>query len=322
MSSFPTGWIRPADRTVEQAKAHEDAVNGMPRFSVAKAFTPLPKGTKIDLTERWSHEKVVADIGFPFPRFHQIEGSCVGASLGNAAVSLSCTQRTLPTGATKAAIFYWLFNYGRGRLMGGMRGRGHGSFVSAQAKQAILEGMVVDQGSAMPDFQQADGLVVSSATETQFSDGTYSAQWVNLAKEHPIGTAAPANDVETIYEGIANGFPYHYGCDYFIGHGAIKGSGEKACVMGKYDTYGPHATCFLGVWEHEDFGLLFKYQNNWPKGVYPADPNGKGSPCSLWTPASEVTRMINNMGGKGEGFLYSHLNWFPAQVDELLNWVP
>ena len=92
--------------------------------------------------------------------------------------------------------------------------------------------------------------------------------------------------------------------------------------MGKYDTYGPHATCLLGVWEHEDFGLLFKYQNNWPKGVYPADPNGKGSPCSLWTPASEVTRMINNMGGKGEGFLYSHLNWFPAQVDELLNWVP
>lgn len=318
---YPLGWIPPRDRTQETADAHESAVKAMPQFAIGEPFKPLNKGEKIDLTELWTHEKVVADIGFPFTRFHQLTGSCVGASLGNSIFTLSAVQRLLATNPTKAFIPYWLFNYGRGRLLAGMRGRGSGSIVSSQAKQTVNEGVLVDQGASMPDFQNTDGLTVSSATEMQFSDGAFDAQFINAAKVHPLGTAAPADDVQAIYQGIVNGAPYHYGCDLYVGHGSIKGSGKDAYVSGRYDTRGGHATSILGVWEHPNDGTLFKYQNNWPKSVYPGDPNGSGSPCSVWITAAELTRMINNLGGRGEGFLYSSLPWFPAQQDELLSYL-
>jgi len=293
----------------------------MPQFAMSEPFKRLGKGEKLILSALWRDPLIVQELGFTFARFHQLTGSCVGASFGNSCFTLVCIQRKLTEGATKVFLPYWLFNYGRGRLLAGFRGRGEGSIVSAQGRQAATEGVLIDQGSAMPDFQNQDGLVVSSATEMSFSDGRTSEQYVGVAKEHPIGTVAPANDAETIYQGIVNGYPYHYGCDLFVGHGSIKGSGKDAYVAGRFDSRGGHATSILGVWEHPNDGTLYLYQNNWPASVYPPDPNGEASPCSVWIPESEVTRMINQLGGRNEGFLYSHLNWFPAQQDKLLDYV-
>ena len=98
--SYPLGWVSPADRTTEQTKAHEDAMGAMPQFSMQQEFAPLPKGGKIDLTERWADSKVVGDIGFVFERFHQLTGSCVGASFGNATVTLSPSGVKIDTSAT------------------------------------------------------------------------------------------------------------------------------------------------------------------------------------------------------------------------------
>lgn len=318
------GWISPKDRTQEQNDAHARALAAMPKFHIAGGFTKLAKGEKIILSSFLKDPRVVKDIGSQFWWFHQLTGSCVGASLGNMMMRLIAVQRCLSNGATKAFLIWWLFNYGRTRTREGDRGQGEGAIDSEAARQLIEEG-VLDYATTpgLPKFQDSgDGLVLTSSLEMRYSDGSTAEQIALLgaAKIHPLGAAAVAAGPQDIYAGIVNGYPTLYGCDDYVGGGSLKGSGDTAYVVGRYDGRGGHSTGFDGVWEHPNDGTLYHYQNNWPKGTYPTDPSCE-CPCGVWLPESEVQKIWTQYSGTGETFVLSHLNWFPSQPD-VLNWIP
>lgn len=322
MPNLPLGWIEPAARTQDQTDAHAKALAAMPRFAIGPgAATTLQKGEKLMLTDFWKDPEVVADVGFEFDGFHQLTGSCVGASAGNAIFTLAAVQRNLTSGATRAFCPWWPFFYGRTRYNEGDRGQGEGAIDSVMGETLRHEGVFDINQAGLPKFQTDDGLYLTSKLELQWSDGgRIDPKWGQVAKEFPVGGAAPLSNPGEIVTAIINGYPVLYGCSNYIGNGSIKGSGDLAYVRGVYDGRGGHSTCFLGAWNHPNDGMLYLYSNQWPVGTYPKDPAGAGR-CCCWTPESEVDKVFNRFGGDGgETMALSHLNYFPAQP-AVVNWV-
>lgn len=313
----PLGWISPQDRTPDQHAAHADALAKMPRFAMAPVTPAGP--VKVMLTDFWEAADVKADIGRDFIGFHQLTGSCVGASEGNAVFTLGAVQRCIADAPTKAFIPWWLFPYGRTRYNEGDRGQGEGAVDSVMGQTLIKEGVFDINQPGLPTFNDDDGLYLTSKIELQWSDGAKIDQkWRDLAKQFPLGGAAPLHTTEDIKTAILNGYPVLDGCNKYVGHGAIVGSGNTAYVQGHYDGNGGHSTCFLGYWDHPNDGPLFMYSNQWPTQTYPKDPAGAGR-CCVWLKESEVAKLFRMGGDNGETMALSHLTYFPAQP-KILDW--
>lgn len=314
------GWISPKDRTPAQNAAHARALVSFPRFAVPGHVAPAGP-VKVMLTDFWKRPEVVADIGFEFTGFHQLTGSCVGASAGNAVATLAAVQRCLSQGMTRAFAPWWPYAYGRTRFNEGDRGEGEGAIDSVMAETLIQEGtFAITEKSGLPAFDRSDGLALTSPIEMRWSNGAAPevTDCLGLGKQHPIGSAAVLNSTDDIKTAILNGYPVLDGCNDYIGHGSIQGSGDNACVVGQYDGRGGHSTCYLGYWDHPNLGPLFLYSNQWPTDTYPKDPAGAGR-CCVWVKEATVARLFQLGGSDGETVALSHLNYFPAQP-QLLDW--
>lgn len=309
------GWIAPQDRSADQTRAHEDALSRMPKFAIADHTEPTGP-VKLMLTDLWKHPSCIADMGQEFTGFHQLTGSCVGASEGNLVTTLSCVQRLLTDGATKAFIVWWLYAYGRTRFNEGDRGQGEGAVDSVMGDTLVKEGCFSINEADLPKFSTDDGFYLTSRLEMQWSDGArIDPKYLELGKTHPLGTKAVLNSTDDIRKALINGYPVIDGCEMYVGNGSIQGSGDSACVIGHYDGRGGHSTCFLGYWDHPTLGPLFLYSNQWPSQTYPKDPAGAGR-CCVWMTEKEVAKLFSQYGGgDGETFAASHLNYFPAQPD-------
>ncbi len=322
----PLGWIVPDDRTPEQEAAHQMAQARMPRFAVPGHREPAGP-VKVLLTDGWSAAPVVADVGFVFPRFHQITGSCVGAGGGQALFTLIAVQRLLATSPTKAFVPFWPFDYGRCRSNGGDRGQGDGAMGSWFADTVRKEGVIDAATPGLPTFKYLDGLIFTEEDnpdlmskeglrraqrlEYQWSDGASPAvsKWVEEGRKHPLGTAAEMRSPADMRTAILNGYPGTFACDRFIGNARVQGSGANACVVGKWDSQGGHQQSFHGYWDNPELGPLFWIHNNWPAETYPPDPAG-GPICGCWVKEADVAAAFRY---HAEVYAFSHLNWFPAQ---------
>lgn len=318
MAAGPLGFIRKQDRTEEQHAAHARAEAKMPRFAVAGGSAPTGP-VRVQLFDAWKHPKVVADVGFVFPRFHQLTGSCVGAGGGQALFTLIAVQRLLATTPTKAFLPFWPFDYGRCRLNEGDRGQGEGAMGSSFAETVVKEGVIDAKEAGLPAFEHADGLVLTERLEMQWSDGAGPAtKYLDAARVHPVGTAAPCRDVADVRTAILNGYPVTFACNDYIGHASVQGSGSDAALVGRWDSSGGHQQSVHAVWDHPTLGPLYWAQNNWPASSYPADPAG-GPVCGCWVKEKDVTAAFRL---DAEVYALSHLNWFPAQPDlpDVLDW--
>jgi hypothetical protein len=315
---LPLGFVTKDARTVAQNIAHELHESRMSRFMLTVPNNAGP--LNIRLFDAWKHPKVVQDVGFVFPRFHQLTGSCVGAGGGQALFTLIAMQRLLATDPTVAFLPFWPFDYGRCRSNEGDRGQGEGAMGSSFADTIVKEGVIDAKTQGLPAFTNNDGLVLTSKQEMQWSDGNSSlvTQYLPAARVHPMGTSAPLNDTAGMKAAIINGFPGSFACDYYIGNASVQGSGANAAVVGHWDGRGGHQQSFHGYWDNPDLGPLFWIQNNWPGSTYPADPSG-GPTCGCWVTEANVTKAF---GYNSEVYAFSHLNWFPAQPDvpAVLDW--
>ncbi len=319
MANPPLGWIRPQDRTQAQNDAHRAAVAKHVMFGLP--FTVPPKGTKIILTDLWSDPDCVADMGQVFTGFHQLTGSCVGASDGNAVVTTSCVQRKFATNPTKAFIHWWPFTYGRTRYNEGDRGQGEGAVDSVMGQTLGTEGCFsITEAKGLPTFDTSDGFTLTSQIEMKYSDGAASVntQYMSLAATHLMGSRATLSTSDDIAAAITNGYAVLDGCDNYVGNGTIKGNGADAYVVGHYDGRGGHSTCILGYWNHPNDGELFLYSNQWAGNTYPKDPAGGGR-CCVWIPRSEMDKLFHTGGSGGETMALSALGYFPA-VPAILSW--
>lgn len=310
----PLGFILPSQRTQKQQDAHVAAMARALRFTLPPVT--LNKGDKILLTDLWKDPDCVADMGAEFTGFGQFTGSCVGVSAGNAVCTLSCVQRKLTDGATKAIIPWWPYAYGRTRYNEGDRGQGEGAVDSVMGQTLHEEGTFDYRTSGLPAFAQSgpDGFWLSSQLEYKWSDGGSIAQnWKDLGKQTIVQGIAPLANTQDIATAIANGYPVLDGSADYVGNGSIVGSGDTAYVKGHYDGRGGHSTCFLGVWNHPNDGMLFLYSNQWQTSTYPKDPAGGGR-CTVWLTEAEVSKLFSQFGGdNGETMALSHYQGFPAQ---------
>jgi len=321
MSDLKLGWITPSLRTKQQNELHAQSLATMaPRFTLDGKPNQLAPGEKILLTDAWKNPTVVAEVGMVFPRFHQLTGSCVGAGGGQALFTLIAIQRLLAVNPTKAFIPFWPYSYGRCRANEGDRGQGEGAMGSSFAATVVKEGVISASEPGLPQFQNNDGLVLTSSLEYQWSDGNSSlvTKWIPTGKQHPMGSAAPCNGIEDILTAISNGYPCTFACDRYIGSASIRGSGSDAAVVGKWDRSGGHQQSVHGVWYNRTLGPLYWAQNNWPGNTYPADPGG-GPICGNWVTEADVTAAFRY---NAEVYAFSHLAWFPAQPDvqRVLSW--
>jgi hypothetical protein len=319
MATPPLGWIIPSDRTQEQADAHAAAMAAMPMFSLP--YT-LPTGpVKVMLTDFWKDPNVVADVGLTFNGFHQLTGSCVGASAGNAIFTLSAVQRMISDNPTVAVLPWWPWAYGTTRHDEGDRGQGEGAVDSIMGQVLKGKGNLAATEPGLPTYtQSADGLVLTSKIEMTWSDGgRIDPKWAAAAEMHQVGTVAPLNSSADIKACILNGYPVLDGCSNYVGHGSIAGSGANAYVRGKYDGRGGHSTCFLGYQDHPNDGPLYLYSNQWPTITYPVDPAGAGR-CCVWLPESEVDKLFRTGGDQGETMGMSHLEAGFVPQPKVLDW--
>lgn len=74
----PLGWKPFEERTDDENLIHATIVNQMPAFGMPAQGKPAV-GFKLLLTDLWKHPKVVEALGFAFPGWHQITGSCLPA---------------------------------------------------------------------------------------------------------------------------------------------------------------------------------------------------------------------------------------------------
>lgn len=317
------GWVEPQDRTKEQQDADDEAKGLMPAFALSPSQAPTGK-QNVRLYKGWSDPKVVEDTKILFDRFHQMTGSCVGAGGGTALYTLLCVQRLLTQGATKAFVPWWLHPYGQSRRLGGFRGRGEGSFGSTFFR-ALKEYGVPDAAEAtaqgVKGFNDGDGFSVSAQQEMEWSDGNSSIvkSFNDEAIRRPLGSGTQLRDVASIRTAILNGSPVTWACGRFINSGRVRGSGENACVTGRFDSRGGHQTSLLAVWDHPELGPLYWNQNNWPGSVYPKDPAG-GPPCGVWMTEDDLADGFNY---SAEAFALSHLEGgvvIQPEVEQLFSW--
>jgi hypothetical protein len=318
--SPPLGFIRKQDRTAAQHRAHARAEAAMPRHH-ALPVPALAAGQKVCLYDAWKDPRVVKDVGFVFPRFHQLTGSCVGAGGGQALFSLIAVQRCLSTDPTVAFLPFWPFDYGRCRFNEGDHGQGEGAMGSSFADTVVKEGVIAATGPNadpnLPPFQDSDGLVLTNSLEMQWSDGGSQTVAAHLgsAKAHPVGAAAPCRGPADVKAAILNGYPVTFACNNYIGHASVQGSGADAAVVGYWDGSGGHQQSVHAVWENPTLGTLYWVQNNWPGSTYPADPAG-GPVCGCWVKEEKVAAAFRL---DAEVYALSHLSWFPAQPD-VMDW--
>ncbi len=319
MSTPPLGWIEPSLRTKEQDDAHSVAMASVMRnLALPPVVTAGP--VKVMLTDFWKDPEVVADIGFEFTGFRQLTGSCVGVSAGNAIFTLGAIQRQLSENPTRAFVPWWPYDYGTTRYKEGDRGKGEGAVDSVMGVTLIKHGVFAATEPGLPQFDTSDGLALTSSQELQWSDGGSQTvkKWDSVAKLHPLGAAASLFSTQDIKTAILNGYPVLYGCEWYVGNGKIRGTGDNAYVVGKFDGRGGHSTCILGYWDHPVDGPLFLESNQWDRSTYPKDPAGAGR-CCVWMPEKETARIFTLGGDQGETMALSSLNWFPAQPD-VIDW--
>lgn len=323
MATPPLGLILPSERTPEQQKAHEDAMGQFRNFAIP--FQDYPKGTKVDLTQFWKHPDVVSDIGQPFTGFGQYTGSCVGVSNGNEIITALATQRAIGKSPTKVEIIWWPFPYGCTRFNEGDRGQGEGAVDSIIGDTVVKGGFFNSTQPGLPAFTKTgpDGWWLTRSIELQWSylpPNSTNQKWYDLGKPQAGTTKTVCNSVEDIRTSIINGYPVLDGCNMYVRNGSIQGSGDEACVIGRYDGNGGHSTCFLGAWNHPTLGWLYLYSNQWDTSTYPKDPAGAGR-CCVWLKEATVASLFRMGGDRGETMSYVSVPGQPAQP-EILNYVP
>lgn len=307
MSVYKGGWIRFEDRTTEQNENHERIISSMSKFSIMGATVDQEK---VLLTDTWKDQRVVSIFGKPFPGIHQLTGSCVGAGGGNVNFTLSAVE-VIKNGDNENITFpMWLYTYGKSRQRGGLRGRGEGSFGSAYAEAAKLDGYISSSMDGVPSYTyKDDGIIYSSDDEMDWSNGAaIPNKFVNEGKKHIVRSTAQLSNSEEVKEAILNGYPITIANDYYVGSGSVKGSGPNQVVVGKLDSYGPHQTSIQGYYNHPTLGDIFLYVNQWGRGIYPTDPAG-GPVSSVWIMPKDVDYICK----KGEIYAFSQYEGFPAQ---------
>lgn len=299
------GWVPPEKRTKDQNDIHDSIMACLPRFSIEGTTKAPPPEVK--LWEAWNHPAVVAATGVPFTGFRQQSGACVGAGGGTAVFTLAAVEVAIKNDPELALVPFWPLPYGRSRFIGGMRGRGDGSFGSSFAQAMKDEGIVAANEAGLPSYTTDDQFFYGSEVEYGWSDGARISQdWLTKAKQHPVKTVAPIRNADEGVEALANGYPIT-----FCGNwgGMMRPPVKEGVLLNEHVDTWNHQQSGLGYMHHPAFGLLFWIMNQWGKLTHGICPSGAPH-GGYWITAGSFNYQCKSR----ECFAWSLFDGFPART--------
>lgn len=310
---LPLGWIPFPERTDEEMAIHNNIVAAMPAFSLVGEKPPV--GTKVLLTKLWNMPEVISALGFAFPGWHQYTGSCVGVGGGNVIQTVNFVDAFIRNELEKIILLFWPYNYGRSRLLGGMRGRGEGSFGSTFAKSCNEDGGTDWLKELnLPSYKINGQIEIGKAEELAWSDGTRAPQPVkDEASQHKF-ISAPIRTGEQVRDSIINGYPVTRAFGSYVNPGTAKV--KNGALIGTYNGRGGHQEGWLGYWNHPQNGELIYEMNQWGTNIYGNDP-GEGQAGGCWISIDDVDKQCRSQ--YAEIYAFSSFDGYPAQP-KIFDW--
>lgn len=298
------GWVPPDRRTLEQTKAHENAILEMPQFRIVGSRADGPSKVLISDCAK------AVNGGKHFRTFYQQTGSCVGNGGGQAVWHLSAVQNVKLGLRIVPKLPFYLITYGRSRYYGGLYGRGEGSFGSAFAKAIKQDGILFADSPNVDPYQDAGGITWGSNAEMKWSDGgAISNTFLNESRKYLVKTTAQCRSADDVRAAIQNYYPCTCASDWGGQmRPGVKGSGENAVLLNTHADTWMHQMSVHGWWDHPSLGELFYILNSWGVDVHGTDPAG-GQPGGFWITKKDMEYIVR----QEEVFAFSQFDGFPAQ---------
>jgi hypothetical protein len=296
------GYIPPEERTPEQSAFDLSAKMDMPRFQLSGSWNDDEETVGL-----WDAAKV-ANNGKHFLAFWQQTGSCVGNGGGQVVWYTSAVEVVRLGDPEQVILPFYLLPYGKSREIGGLRGRGSGSFGSAFAKAIQRDGILPfnHPGLPQPKMHDSEGITWGSSVELEWSDGARIPEsFLVESRKYPIKTVANIRSTDEAWEAASN----YYGMTIASNWGGqMKCPGVDGVLLNTRSGTWMHQMAVLGRKRHSRLGKLWYVKNSWGPGVHGLDPAG-GPPGGFWINERDMADIVR----QGECFAFSQFQGFPAQ---------
>lgn len=304
------GWIPFSQRTKEQTELHERVVSGMPKFAL-----PVKDDGRYPLWKLARQGLGMSDLPYAW----QVTGSCVGAGGYNTALTRMGVDIQLGEAEEFQQIF-WAWTFGQSRRLGGIRGRGEGSFGAAYFK-AVEECGYFSMAEAaaknlkVPQFRQLGNWIqLTKNDELTFSDGGAFAgePWAGLGKQHLITAGAQATTVRDVLGFLQNGYPCSMASMFGTRTITRQDSGDGVVNVARWDDEWAHQMYLDECWKTPKLGWIFRVGNNWGPDIHPA-PTGGEPAGGFYITEATLEKILAQGTEKSEVFGFGNLNGFQAR---------
>lgn len=310
------GFTHEKKRDKEQNKINEKVIREMPKFGIRGKFVLEARRYAL-----WQHIRKLN--GGKDPTYiYQQTGSCVGASWGNMSLQTQGVEIALKGDREKYMWIWWPYTYGKGRQIGGIRGRGDGSFGSAQAEAGTTAGQFELDPAGEPDLPdpkiQGGWAALTSAQEIEWSDGAaIKPNWQKVGATHLFKTAAAIRTTGDATSALANG--YLITCASMFGFSPmippVKGkSPNQVRLVERWNAQWAHQMLIDEFWDHPDLGPIFGWLNQWGADAH-GDPPSDYPRGHYYTTEAILAQILRS--GDCEAFAHSGMDGFAAREEEL-----
>ena len=308
--SFPTGYVPPSQRDADQMAL------SMATFAKAPAFARIGELPPEALNVKLQHKLFGKALWF----FQQLTGSCVGTGGKKAYLDAAVGDAAVRGDREECKPSFGYDTYGIGRRLGGLRGRGDGSFGAAQAEAVGQYGMLPWDHPKVPKPTVRDNWVVY--TEKVEYDYSWPPSWpVSEATLKPdadkaqILTITVINNTDDAAQLAAQGYGITLASMFglrSVSEPRVNGGFLMASWTGSW----AHQMSCGGYATHPTLGRIWWIQNQW------GDVHGRcpfmdalGVNGGFWITDATFGKIINSSDGEVIG--HSNTEGFPAR---LLDW--
>lgn len=310
-TKHPCGWVPYDQRTTQQQCETNEFYDGLLAFDdICSTLSDPPEKVLL-------HDLEVKATGHLLERIHQVTGSCVGCSAARAYMHAMCGDVVHRGDQEEIKLPFVFATYGTGRAIAGMRGRGEGSWGSAQAKAVAQWGMLPYDSPHVPLPTITAGWAKwTSAIELQWSHPTAwpgdKAAIDAEASKYKMQTVVPIKTPEEAVQLLSQG----YGLTMASSFGT-RPSVQGDVLIGLWSGSWAHQMGVSGYWRHPQHGLIFAIDNQWGPSAHPACPtlSQLGVRGSFWIVEKDFLSILRS----GEVFGHSATNGFPKRVFDWAN---
>lgn len=285
----PPGTLTTAEKTIEgfrersktQQEVHEAITSVLGKYMDKVPF----KGRLLKENEKLEWDALV-DLHAPESWFGQLTGSCVGTNSANIMLCEIAVENLIKkTGEELNVHWWWPYTYGWGRHYMGDDGEGEGSYLSVQYKAFREKGFVFmeNQPDLTPYSTREGAKWLTKELELYWSSiRNIDKKWDDIADDHLVLDGAMITTMEELDDALMSG-P--------VGLASMFGSNKiytkNGVKMSDWSARWPHDMGIVGIWNHPQLGMLYKWCNrSWGASEY----------AWFWTTKKTVQTVLKDRG--------------------------